>query len=88
MFTLKAETEPPSLPPTVPPWQSGTPAPSLIFTAEAAKVAASQKLSWHPPGLPVVEQKSPFAMSFPPVSRLQAWVVGSAGEFVRMTHRV
>jgi hypothetical protein len=39
-----------------PPWQAGVPEPSLIFTAAAANVEASQELSWQSPGLPVVEQ--------------------------------
>src|SRR5580704_7819624 len=38
------------------PIHCGTPVPSLIVMAEAAKVAESQKLSAHPPGESVVEQ--------------------------------
>jgi hypothetical protein len=48
----------PSVPPSgVPvPWHSGTPVPSWVFTAEAAKVPAIQYESWHPPGASVSEQ--------------------------------
>ena len=53
-----ASFPPESVPPSVvvPPWQFGSAEPSLIFTAEAANVAESQKLSLQPPAVPVVEQ--------------------------------